>query len=62
MGDLFDLYMEDPQRMPPEWSSRVAMAALPDRVRTVADFIAGMTDNFALKELARLTGRQPIEL
>ena len=62
VGDLFDLYLEDPQRMPPEWSGRVAMAALPDRVRTVADFIAGMTDNFALKELARLTGRQPIEL
>lgn len=62
IGDLFDLYLDDPMRMPPEWSSRAAQAAMPDRVRTVADFIAGMTDNFALKELARLTGRQPIEL
>lgn len=62
IGDLFDLYLDDPMRMPPEWSSRAAVAALPERVRTVADFIAGMTDNFALKELARLTGRQPIEI
>ncbi|MGK2285808.1 deoxyguanosinetriphosphate triphosphohydrolase [Pedomonas sp. V897] len=62
IADLFDLYLDDPMRMPPEWSSRAARAAMPDRVRTVADFIAGMTDNFALRELARLTGRKPIEI
>lgn len=62
IADLFDLYLDDPMRMPPEWSGRAAMAAMPEKVRTVADFIAGMTDNFALKELARLTGRQPIEI
>lgn len=62
IADLFDLYLDDPMRMPPEWSSRAAAVALADRARTVADFIAGMTDRFALKELARLTGRMPIEL
>lgn len=62
IGDLFDLYLDDPMRMSPEWSSRAAGVSLSERVRTVADFIAGMTDNFALKELARLTGRQPIEI
>jgi len=62
IADLFDLYLDDPMRMPPEWSGRAAMASMPEKVRTVADFIAGMTDNFALKELARLTGRQPIEI
>jgi dGTPase len=28
-----------------------------DRVRAVTDYIAGMTDRFALKEHQRLTGR-----
>jgi dGTPase len=33
-------------------------AAQADRPRAVADYIAGMTDRFAGREHARLTGRQ----
>ena len=33
--------------------------AADDRHRAVADYIAGMTDRFALREYHRLTGRVP---
>jgi dGTP triphosphohydrolase len=36
---------------------RRPLAAKDDRVATVTDYIAGMTDRFALKEHQRLTGR-----
>ncbi|HEY5598444.1 MAG TPA: deoxyguanosinetriphosphate triphosphohydrolase, partial [Kiloniellales bacterium] len=54
--DLFALYLADPGRMPAEWQ---ADAAGPDevaRARVVGDYIAGMTDRFALAEHRRLTG------
>ncbi|MFY7856822.1 MAG: deoxyguanosinetriphosphate triphosphohydrolase [Rubrivivax sp.] len=50
--ELFDAYRDQPGHMPPY------VAALPDRPRAVADYIAGMTDRFALREHQRLTGRQ----
>ncbi|MBL8334700.1 MAG: deoxyguanosinetriphosphate triphosphohydrolase [Rubrivivax sp.] len=49
--DLFDAYLADPTNLPPDH------AAMPDRHRAVADYIAGMTDRFALREHQRLTGR-----
>ena len=38
-------------------SSGPDFAGAPDRPRAVADYIAGMTDRFALREHQRLTGR-----
>jgi len=49
--ELFALYLEDPAQMPPDFAARRHMA------RAVADYIAGMTDRFAAREHARLTGR-----
>ena len=49
--DLFQAYDAAPAEMPPDF----AQAA--DRHRAVADYIAGMTDRFALREHQRLTGR-----
>ena len=49
--ELFDAYLAAPAEMPPEH------AALPDRHRAVADYVAGMTDRFAAREHRRLTGR-----
>ncbi|MBL8832919.1 MAG: deoxyguanosinetriphosphate triphosphohydrolase [Rhodospirillales bacterium] len=46
---LFDRYMADPAQLPVQWQARAG-------ARAVADYIAGMTDNFALKEHARLVG------
>ncbi|GAB4274478.1 MAG: deoxyguanosinetriphosphate triphosphohydrolase [Pararhodobacter sp.] len=53
--DLFALFMDDPRHLPEEWRDDVAQA--PDRnalARIVADYVAGMTDRFALQEHARL--------
>lgn len=49
--DLFDAYLARPLEMPAGFSQRG------DTVRAVTDYIAGMTDRFALKEHQRLTGR-----
>jgi dGTPase len=49
--DLFDAYLGVPGEMP------AAFAARADRVAAVTDYVAGMTDRFALKEHHRLTGR-----
>jgi dGTPase len=54
--DLFDLLLSEPILLPGEWADR-ALAAGEDRTRlarVVADYIAGMTDRFALDEHARL--------
>ena len=54
--DLFDLFTGDTGLMPAEWS-RAAAKADSDvaRARIVADYIAGMTDRFALEEHRVLT-------
>ncbi|MDM4767720.1 deoxyguanosinetriphosphate triphosphohydrolase [Pelomonas sp. SE-A7] len=56
LRDLFSLYMTDPAQMPEEFS------AAPDKPRAVADYIAGMTDRYAIKEHQRLTGQQLIQV
>ncbi|MBK7655372.1 MAG: deoxyguanosinetriphosphate triphosphohydrolase [Betaproteobacteria bacterium] len=64
--DLFDAYLNAPAEMQAGFAAR-AMAdecsgtsdiADALRARVVADYIAGMTDRFAAREHARLTGRQ----
>ena len=52
--DIFDIFMEDPGMMPPEWEAS-AMGDDTQRARVIADYIAGMTDRFALQEHAKLT-------
>ena len=48
---LFKAYFSDPSAMPPEWAAK---ADAQGRARAVADYIAGMTDRFAIAEHARL--------
>jgi dGTPase len=48
--DLFEAYRADPTQMPAEHAQRTKLH------RSVADYIAGMTDRFALREHERLTG------
>ncbi len=52
--DIFDIFMEDSGMMPPEWKA-AAMGDETHRARVIADYIAGMTDRFALQEHAKLT-------
>ncbi|TWO70453.1 deoxyguanosinetriphosphate triphosphohydrolase [Caenimonas sedimenti] len=50
--ELFGRYLAQPGEM------QAGFAARPDAPRAVADYIAGMTDRFALREHERLTGRR----
>ncbi len=52
--DLFAAYLQAPQEMP---ADHAASATHTDLHRAVADYIAGMTDRFALREHVRLTGQ-----
>jgi len=54
--DLFDVFLNDPNLMPDEWSAAAIEAGSEVlRARIVADYIAGMTDRFALEEHRVLT-------
>ncbi len=52
--DLFARYTANPDDMPPEWAERAEAGDEAGRRRRIADFIAGMTDRYALIEHARL--------
>jgi dGTPase len=52
--DLFRLFLEEPQCLPTEWRALTDGPATKRTARTVADYIAGMTDRYALDEHARL--------
>ena len=52
--ELFELYMSDIARMPGEFADRAASADETGRARVVADYVAGMTDRFAIAEHDRL--------
>ncbi|HHL20546.1 MAG TPA: deoxyguanosinetriphosphate triphosphohydrolase [Aliiroseovarius sp.] len=53
---LFELFMADPDKLPEAWQQEIAAGPgdMTARARVVADYIAGMTDRFALGEYARL--------
>ncbi|HTB40379.1 MAG TPA: hypothetical protein VK777_25035 [Reyranella sp.] len=44
----------EPNCLPPPWRERAEQAGTQARARLVADYIAGMTDRFALDEHKRL--------
>jgi dGTPase len=46
--DLFDAYSADPGRMPDEYATAAAGLDNASRARIVADYIAGMTDRYAI--------------
>ncbi len=45
ISDLFDLFIEEPYLLPPSWRK---MDSEKDKFVNVADYISGMTDNFAI--------------
>ena len=49
--ELFAAYIAEPEEMPVDYAQQE------DAPRAVADYIAGMTDRFAMREHERLTGR-----
>ena len=52
--NLFDLLLDEPSLLPEDWRSTSDQAKDPKTARKVADYIAGMTDRFALDEHSRL--------
>jgi dGTPase len=57
VDDLFPLFLRQPDLLPPEWQGDVRAAR--DEIqlaRVVADYVAGMTDRFAIQEHQRLCG------
>ena len=57
VNDLFPLFLTHPDLLPAEWQADVGRAGDQTRLaRVVADYVAGMTDRFALQEHLRLVG------
>jgi dGTPase len=54
LREMFDLFAAAPDRLPPKFQQRAAADGVP---RAVADYLAGMTDRFALEEHRRLVAR-----
>ena len=58
VGELFAIYRSQPQSLPTEHQERAARLG----PRAIADYIAGMTDRFAIRAHRELTGRRVPEL
>jgi dGTPase len=52
--DLFSLYLAEPQSLPCDWRDLASAPDEPQTARVAADYLAGMTDRFALDEHRRL--------
>ena len=50
IADLFGVFMREPRLLPPQYQQRAKL----DQPRAIADYIAGMTDRYAMKEHRRL--------
>ena len=59
LADMFKLFMEQPDVLPPEWYARVTEGGDQAQARGVCDYIAGMTDRFAIEEHRRLFQLSP---
>ena len=55
---LFVAYRQDPTNLPDEWLATLP-GQEPARSRHICDFIAGMTDRYAIEQCARIYGRMP---
>jgi dGTPase len=57
--DLFRHFVAEPQAMPPEWMQELENGDDAGHARRIADYIAGMTDRYALMEHARFFDSTP---
>jgi dGTPase len=56
VADLFDRHLADPGLLPADWQADLGAPGEARTARVVADYIAGMTDNFAFDTAERLAG------
>ncbi len=59
VADLFARYSGDAAALPPEWRDHAPERGTRAYARHIADFIAGMTDRYALAEHRRLFDATP---
>ncbi|WP_188907337.1 deoxyguanosinetriphosphate triphosphohydrolase [Aureimonas endophytica] len=59
VAQLFDRYMTAPEEMKGAWSEAMAAAPALVRARRVCDYLAGMTDSYAMAEHRRLFDATP---
>jgi dGTPase len=57
--DLVARYRREPEAMPEAWRAAASSADERQQARLVADFVAGMTDRFAMAEHRRLFDATP---
>jgi dGTPase len=53
--DLFQAFLAEPTLLPPEFQARAGE----DKARAIADYVAGMTDRYAILEHRRLFAIEP---
>jgi len=58
--DLFEAYSSDPEQLPGDWQEQGYSRGDSRQARQICDFIAGMTDRYALDEHKRLFDLDPL--
>ena len=51
---MFELFSEEPEVMPEAWRARTENRDAAGRARVVCDYVAGMTDRYAIEEHRKL--------
>lgn len=59
VGDLFRRYLSEESTLPPAWLAEAQQLEDRRRARLIGDFVAGMTDRFAIQEHERLFDATP---
>ncbi len=54
LAEMFQLFLAEPDVLPAEWFARVEGRDETGRARVVCDYIAGMTDRYAIEEHRKL--------
>jgi dGTPase len=54
LAEMFQLFIVEPDVMPAEWGAKAMAADEQGRARIICDYIAGMTDRFAIEEHRKL--------
>ena len=54
LHQMFELFCSQPDTLPPDWQAAAEARDAGGRARVVCDYIAGMTDRFAIEEHRRL--------
>lgn len=54
LAEMFALFLAEPDVLPAEWFARLHGLDEASRARVICDYIAGMTDRYAIEEHRRL--------